>query len=108
MTTAADYNSDVVECRAFSKHTYERIPVTPQMIGKSPWKPSRTVFWLARRCVICETERYEVWNAITGEILFATYHYPDGYHVPKGKLKPKDFRKEFVKRDKPLKVRNVA
>lgn len=93
----AEYSDTAVQCRS-RRHKFDDIPVTPEMIGRSKWRPSNTIAWVGKRCDNCGCERHEVWNSRTGAILFSRYrNYPEGYRAPKA-IKPKDFRVEYLKR----------
>lgn len=67
---------------------------------KRTFKESRSVARLTSRCVRCGTVKLEAWNRITGDILFSPqYRHPEGYSAAGLKLRKKDYRKAWFKRN---------
>lgn len=96
MTTLAELEMDYIECRGPLRHRWDRIPDDGGAGRK--YKESRSVARIQKRCERCGTVRYEAWNRITAEILFVNYRHPDGYKITRGKVKPYQVRKEYLKR----------
>ena len=89
------YEDPYLQCRT-RRHRFEDINDDGGAGRK--WKSSRTVTRLCQRCERCSTTRYEAWNAITGDILFAYYKYPHDYKLEGGVTRAQ-LRKEYLRRD---------
>lgn len=59
---------------------------------------SRTVRRVMFRCTRCGVRRAEAWSAITGDLLFRTYEYPDGYKMSREDSGRTYMRMEWVRR----------
>jgi len=91
-------HGEYLTCRT-RRHLWDEIPDDGGQ--RRQWKQSRTVVRLLQRCARCGTKRYEAWNGYTGEILFVTYVYPDGYKVDVGDDRTgfnRVLRKEWLER----------
>jgi hypothetical protein len=99
MTTPRELEEDFLRCRANSQHRWDQIP-DPGDWGRK-WKQSNTVDRRAKRCTVCGTIKFECWSAVTGEILFSDYRYPNGYKMG-GKYahNRRPFRKELIRRER--------
>jgi hypothetical protein len=65
--------SEVYECRHMG-HSWDDLPVTE----RPPWG---VYMWF--RCTRCGTERYDIINQFTGELMNRRYHWPDWYKLTK-------------------------
>jgi hypothetical protein len=84
-----------VECRA-RRHRWDPIPDDGGLGRK--YKASRSVRRLTMRCERCHCKRYEAWNKLTGDIIFVSYEYPEGYSLAGQEVKPWDIRREYLLR----------
>lgn len=64
-------STDYYECRHLG-HSWDDIPVTQ----RPPWG---VYLWL--RCERCTTERHDIINQFSGELMSRKYHYPEGYKL---------------------------
>jgi hypothetical protein len=54
---------------------------------------------LCFRCTRCAGLRYEAWSAVTGELLFRDYRYPDDWaHLTREDGMRADMRVEWIRR----------
>src|SRR5215472_3864337 len=94
------YDTDYLMCRGFLRHAYTFTEDDPEI--RPDYAPSRTVFRYAKKCVNCELTIYVAVNRITGEQLFRSSHYPEGYIIPVdengNRVLGMDVRQECAKR----------
>lgn len=90
---------DFVTCRV-RRHRWEAVEDDKNVYRD--YQSSVAVARFASKCDRCGTIRYEAWNRLTGEILFATYVYPDGYRI-EGGARLFNVRKEYMDRTMPHK-----
>lgn len=91
------YDDPFLECRT-RRHRYFDVE-DDGGIGRK-WKSSNTVTRLCQQCERCDTVRYEAWNAVTGDLLFAYYKYPEGYAIDGGgRVDNRQLRLEYLWRE---------
>lgn len=66
-------STDYYECRHLG-HSWDDIPVTQ----RPPWG---VYIWY--RCERCTTERHDIINQFTGDLMSRKYYYPEGYALKK-------------------------
>jgi hypothetical protein len=96
MSALREIDDAYLQCRTLG-HSWDQIPDDGGG-GHRSFTESRSVRRLCFRCTRCTLLRYEAWSAITGDLLFRTYQYPEDYHLPRDESNRHLMRVEWVQR----------